>query len=114
MKVQDLIAQNVGASPDAINSLIQLQGLITHVDQLLAELKSQVQNQTNEGIQYLINCYQQFAINFYAAFDRSLKADPNEPAEKYAYWRERAHAAERAGYAGTDAGAALVRNLLDA
>ncbi|MBX7237403.1 MAG: hypothetical protein K1X65_23695 [Caldilineales bacterium] len=90
MKVQDLIAQNVGASPDAINSLIQLQGLITHVDQLLAELKSQVQNQTNEGIQYLINCYQQFAINFYAAFDRSLKADPNEPAEKYAYWRERA------------------------
>lgn len=33
---------------------------------------------------------------------------------KDAYWRERTHAAEAEGYAGTAAGAALLRNLLDA
>ncbi|MFZ1641296.1 MAG: type II toxin-antitoxin system Phd/YefM family antitoxin [Candidatus Contendobacter sp.] len=31
-----------------------------------------------------------------------------------AYWRERAHAAETGGYAGVDAGVALLRNLLNA
>lgn len=31
-----------------------------------------------------------------------------------AYWRERAQAAETEGYTGTAAGAALLRNLLDA
>lgn len=90
MKVQDLIARNPDDSSDAFNSLLQLQSLVTHIEKINADLGSQPPTQTNEGIRYLIDCYLQFAIHFYGAFDRSLRKDSKEASEKHAYWRERA------------------------